>query len=210
MGLFDTLIVKRKLPLSKELKKAFPNTDWAQEDFQTKDIENTLTTFTLKGTSLYYDHVEGDHVRTMTEEEEKKTRKAGKFCWPYKFVETSRKSVKEPCHGTINFYTYKDDKDGNTWDIEFAAVFTSGKLKSIKLVKAEITSTAEENAAREKAWQDRMNAHENHPWTRTKKILNKITFGYWRRFWGNYVSRALYQIAQKTQRLQIWVVRTLA
>ncbi len=210
MGMFDTLIVKRKLPLSKELKKAFPDTDWTREDFQTKDIENTLTTFTLKGTSLYCDKVEGEHVRTMTEQEEKKVRKAGKFCWPYKFVETSRKTVKETFHGTINFYTYKDDEEGNTWDIEFDAVFTTGKLKSIKLVKGEISSTAEENEAREKQWKDTMAAHEAHPWTKTKKVLNKITFNYWTKFWGNRVSRSLYWLIQKLQKLQLWIIRTLA
>jgi hypothetical protein len=210
MGMFDTIYVKRKLPLTKEIKKAFPDTNWTEEDFQTKDIDNTMSIYTIKGTGLYYDKVEGENVRTMTEEEEKKSKKTNRFCWPYKFVETSRKTLKEPYHGTINFYTYKDDKDENTWNFEFDAIFTAGKLKSIKLVKGEITSTAEENAAREKAWLERTRAYQAHPWTKTKKVLNKITFNYWTKFWGNTVSRALYWIIQKLQKIQMWVVRTLA
>lgn len=210
MGMFDTILVKRKLPLTKEIKKAFPDTDWAQESFQTKSLDNTMTIYTIKGTGLYWDKVEGEHVRTMTEEEEKKAQKKKKFVWPYEFVEYSRKTVKEPFHGTINFYHYKEDKDNNTWDIEFDALFNTGKLVSIKLMKAEISSTAEENEAMEKQWQDRLDAYEAHPWTKTKKILNKITFGYWTKFWSNYVSRSLYWVAQKTQKLQLWVIRNLA
>jgi hypothetical protein len=210
LGLFDNLIVKRKLPLNKELKKAFPDTDWSREGFQTKSLDNTMTTYTIKGTGLYWDKVEGEHVRTISEKEEKKLKKQGKFCWPYDFKETSRKTVKEPFHGTINLYHYKDDKEGNTWDIEFDAVFNAGKLVDIKLVKGEISSTAEENAAREKQWKDQLDAYEAHPWTKTKKILNKITFGYWSLFWSKTVSRSLYWIAQKVQKLQLWVIRNLA
>jgi hypothetical protein len=210
MGMFDTILIKRKLPLNKELKKAFPDTDWSKEGFQTKDIENTMTTYTIKGTGLYFDKVDGEMVRTMTEQDEKKARKSKRWVWPYEFVESGRETVKVPYHGTINFYHYKDDADGNTWDIEFDAVFNTGKLTNIKLAKGEISSTAEENAAREKHWKDQLAAHEAHPWTRTKRALNKITFGYWTIFWSRVVSKGLYWIAQKIQKLQIWVIRNIA
>jgi hypothetical protein len=209
MGLFDTIIIKRKLPLTKEIKKAFPDTDWSDEGFQTKSIDNTMTVYTIKGTGLYYDQVEGEYVRTMTEEEEKKIRKTKKWVWPHEFVESSRKTTKVPFHGTINFYHYKEDKDNNTWDIEWDAVFNAGKLVSVKLVKSEIIHTAEENAANEQEWKDRLEAHEKHPWTKTKKILNKITFGYWSTLWNN-VSKILYRSQQKLLKLQLWVVRNLA
>lgn len=210
MGMFDTILVKRKLPLTKEIKKAFPDTDWSKEDFQTKSIHNTMSNYTIKGTGLYWDKIEGEYVRTISEEEDKKTRKSKKFVWPYEFIESSRKTVKEPFHGTINLYHYKNDKDGNTWYIELDAVFNAGKLESIKLVKGEISSTAEENAARAKEWQDRWDAYEKHPWTRAKKVLNKITFGYWGKFWSNYVSRSLYWISRNTQKLQLWIIKNLA
>lgn len=210
MGMFDTIIVKRKLPLTKEIKKAFPTTDWSTEGFQTKDLDNTLTIFTIKGSGLYYDQVEGDYVRVISEAEEKKKKKQGKWCWPFEFKETSRKTVKHNFHGTVNFYHYIDDAKGNTWDIEFDATFNKGKLEEIELVKGEISSTAEENEAREQKWIDIQTAYENHPWTKTKKILNKITFGYWSKFWGNKVSRSLYWLQQKVSKLQLWVIRTLA
>ena len=207
--MFDTIIVNRKLPLTKEIKNAFPDTDWTDVDFQTKSLDNTMTTYTIKGNGLYYDKVEGEYVRTMTEEEEKKERKKHKWVWPVEFVESSRKTVKEPFHGTVNFYHYKEDKDDNTWDIEWDAVFNVGKLVSLKLVKGEIIRTSEQNAADEKQWKDRLEAYESHPWTKTKKVLNKITFGYWTTLWSN-VSKILYTFQQKIQKLQIWIVRNLA
>ena len=211
IGMFDNVFCERKLPLTKEIKKAFPDKDWTKEDFQTKSLDNTMTSYYIKKNGyLYTEKVEGETVRTMSEAEEKKTRKQGKFCWPYTYVETSRELVKEIITETINFYSYEEDIEGNTWVIEYDAEVVKGRVKSIELVKAEIVDTAEENAAREKEWQDQMDAYERHPWTKAKKILNKITFNYWTRFWGNYVSRFLYKVSQKIQKLQLWVIRNLA
>jgi len=209
--MFDTVYCERKLPLTKEIKKAFPDTDWSKEDFQTKDLDNTMSTYSLKKNgTLNILEVEGEHVRTITEEEEKKIKKQGRFCWPYEFVEKSRKYKKYDFTGSVNFYFYKEDKDDNTWDIEFIATFSKGKLTDLVLDSAKIITTAEENAANTRTWNDKMEAHERHPWTKTKRILNKITFGYWSKFWGNKVSRSLYWISQKIQKLQLWIIRNLA
>jgi hypothetical protein len=144
MGMFDYVFCEKKLPLTKQIKKAFPNKDWTTTDFQTKSLDNTMTAYYIKKNGyLYTEKVEGEHVRTMSEAEEKKIKKQGKFCWPYKFVESSRTSVKEEITDTINFYDYSDDEEGNTWDIEFDAVFIKGKLKSLELVKAEIIFRSE-------------------------------------------------------------------
>lgn len=208
--MFDNIFCERKLPLTKEIKKAFPDKDWTEVDFQTKDLDNTLTSYYIKKNGyLYTVKVEGERVRTMTEEEEKKIKKQGKFCWPYKFIEHSRTPVKEEITATVNFYDYSDDEQGNTWDIEFDAVFVKGKLTSLELVKGEIAHTAEENKSREIKWQEHWEAVEKHPWNKTKKILNKITFNRWTRFWSK-VSKLLYKLQQKISALQIWIIKTLA
>jgi hypothetical protein len=209
MGLFDTVLCERKLPLTKEIKKAFPNRDWSKADFQTKDLDNTLSTYYIKKNGyLYTEQVEGENVRVMTEAEEKKIKKQGKFCWPYKFVEKSRTSVKEEITNTVNFYSYDDDEANNTWDIEFDAEFVKGKLISLKLVKAEIVHTAEQNAENERKWQERTEAYEKHPWTKTKKILNKITFRYWSTFWNN-ISRILAKWSRALSSAQLWVLKNM-
>jgi hypothetical protein len=211
MGMFDTIYCEKKLPLTKEIKKAFPDTDWSKADFQTKSLDNTMTTYSItKNGVLSILKIEGKNIRTMTKKEEEKARKQGKFCWPYKFVEKSRKYEKYIYNGAVNFYYYQEDKDNNTWDLEFTATFVKGKITNLVLDSAKIIHTAEENAANEKVWKDKIEAYERHPWTKTKKILNKITFGYWSRFWGNTVSRALHWTGQKLLKLQLWIVRTLA
>jgi len=207
--MFDTLFCEKKLPLTKEVKNAFSETDWSKVDFQTKDLDNTMTTYSIKKNgTLNVLKVEGESVRVISEEEEKKIRKQKKFCWPYEFVEKSRKYEKYVYTGLVNFYYYKEDNKDNTWDIEFTATFVDGKLKKLVLNSAKIIRTAEENAADVKAWQDRQDAYENHPWTKTKKILNKITFRYWSTFWNN-ISKILYKLQQNTQKLQMWVIRNL-
>ena len=208
--MFDTITSERKLPLTKELKKAFPNRDWTKVSFQTKDLDNTMSDYVIKKNGfLYAEKVEGEYVRTMSEEAEKAERKKTRWCWPYKFVESSRSFVKQEITQTINFYEYENDEEGNSWDIEWDAEFVKGKLTSIKLVKSEIVRTAEQNAADKKAWQDRMEAYEKHPWTKTKKILNIVTFNYWSTLWNN-VSKILYNAQQKLQKLQMWVIKNLA
>jgi hypothetical protein len=210
MGMFDTIKSERKLPLTKEIKKAFLNRDWSEVDFQTKDLHNTMSNYVIKKNGfLYTEKVEGEYVRTMTEKEEETQRKKTRWCWPYKFVESSRSFVKQEITQTINFYSYEHDENNNTWDIEWDAEFVKGKLQEIKLVKGEISRTAEENDADDRRWRDQLEAHERHPWTKTKKFLNKITFRYWSTFWNN-VSKILYYSQQKLQKLQIWVIRNLA
>lgn len=207
--MFDTIYCERKLPITKVIKKAFPDRDWTKQDFQTKDLDNTMTSYYIKKNGyLYTEKVEGEHVRTMTEEEEKKAKKQGKWCWPYKFIEHSRTSVKQDITATINFYDYSNDKAGNTWEIEFEAEFIKGKLVSIKLVEGEIIHTAEQNAENERKWKAKVDAYENHPWTRTKKILNKITFGYWSKLWHR-TSKGLGRISHVVHKLQMWVLRNM-
>jgi hypothetical protein len=209
MGMFDYIHCEKKLPLTKEVKKAFPDTDWSKEAFQTKSLHNTMETYCItKSGRLTVLQIEGEHVRTMTEEEEKKAKKQGKFCWPYQFNETSRKYEKFDHTGSINFYYYHEDKEDNTWDLVFTAIFIKGKITDLVLDSAKIISTAEVNAANEKAWKDKLEAHEKHPWTKTKKVLNKVTFYYWDTFWRN-LARIFCKWSSYLSKAQLWILRNM-
>ena len=209
MGMFDYINCEKELPLNDKIKKAFPNTDWSKESFQTKAIDNTMETYciTKKGL-LTILKVEGKRVRTMTKKEEEKARKQKKFCWPYQFNETSRKYEKVNYTGTVNFYYYGEDPKNNTWDLEFTATFVKGKLTDLVLDSDKIIRTAKQNNADEKAWKDTMEAYEKHPWTKTKKVLNKYTFGYWGTFWKN-LARIFYKWSQYLSKAQMWIIRNM-
>ena len=76
MGMFDNLHCDVPLPLTKEVKAAFKNNLSTIRTFQTKDLDCTMSTYKIGKTGqLFFEKVEGEHVRIMTEAEEKKARK---------------------------------------------------------------------------------------------------------------------------------------
>ena len=209
MGLFDYINCEKRLPLTPEIRKAFPDLNWTKESFQTKSLDNTLSHYCITKTGfLTILKIEGKQVRTMTKKEEEKIRNQKRFCWPYKFVESGRTYEKQNYTGLVNFYYYQDDAEGNTWDIELTGTFIKGKLKTLVLDSGKIITTAEQNNADEKAWKDTMEAYEKHPWTKTKKVLNKYTFGYWGTFWKN-LARIFYKWSQYLSKAQMWIIRNM-
>jgi hypothetical protein len=145
MGLFDTIFIKKKLPLTKELKEL--NINWEELDFQTKDLENLLDT---------YEITKSGKLRHLWQETVWKDDDSAFLKGYMEVVNEEWRDV--DFHGTINFYTSHcdnnsynwnfmgDDPDQMTWrDIEsivgydwwfeFEAYFTKGKLDEIKLIK---------------------------------------------------------------------------
>ena len=144
MGMFDTIYVKKALPLNKELK-AIKDLKWEEFDYQTKDLENTLATYEItKAGKLRYHEVE----REWVDDE-------GHFLKGY-LKEVSSKWVDTKHTGKINFYhnfstnksnvnifsdtlANETDLEGYDWWVEFEAEFVKGKLTEIKLIKADKT-----------------------------------------------------------------------
>ena len=125
-----------------------------------------------------------------------------------KIIERTIQSALDQDYANYEIIISDNGSDDNTWDLEFTAIFVKGKITDLVLDSAKIITTAEENAANEKAWQDKANAHEKHPWTRTKKVLNKITFNYWSTFWQN-LSRIFNKWSQYFSKAQMWIIRNM-
>ena len=141
MGMFDTIYVKKALPLSKELK-ALKDIKWEECDFQTKDLENLLSTYEItKAGKLRYKEVQ----REWVDDEEA-------FLKGY-MKEISSKWVDTKHTGKVRFYhnfstnksnvnifsdTLDDETDleGYDWWVEFEAEFVKGKLTEITLAEA--------------------------------------------------------------------------
>lgn len=152
MGMFDTLYVKKKLPLTKELKAL--NINWEEEDFQTKDLDNLLDTFEITKTGK---------LRHLWQERQWKDDDDAFLKGYFEVVKQEWRDV--PFHGTIGFYTshctndkkywnFLDEESqltfddielihGDDWWVEFEATFTKGKLEDIRLIKAEKTPVKE-------------------------------------------------------------------
>jgi len=209
--MFDTLKVNYPLPLNKKEQAIFSNIDWSKQAFQTKDLECTLSTYTLnKNGNLCWTKVDGIWTRTMSKEEEKKARKKNPFVWPHKFVEKSRKTVKHNYTGNIDFYESVEDNEGNEWWVEFTASLSKGKITGkIKKKEVRLSRSKKEIEKQELEWQNRLAKEEKLFHNRFRKFMNKITLGYWRNFWF-LVGKPFRKIANKIQNVDIWINRYIA
>lgn len=174
MGMFDTIICKRPLPLSdllQELKQ-----DWASTDFQTKDLDCTLSLYVInEDGELHEEIIERDYIPYTEEERKLLTHRS----WnPYKEVVVKNKYMKPIAHhGVVKFYTsveYTAEQD--IW-VDFNAYFIYGKLDKIELFKVDFHNSQTVNY---KIWQEAQTANEKLLWNRIKKCLNYVG---WRWFW---------------------------
>jgi hypothetical protein len=183
MGMFDTIFVKKKLPLTKELKAL--NIEWAKEPFQTKDLESLMET---------YEITKSGKLRYLWQE---RVWKDDDSAFLKGYMDVVKEEWREiDFHGTINFYTSYCDNDSYNWDfinddpeqmtwddieiiqgydwwIEFEAYFTHGFLDNIKLIKA-TKDPISERIKNNKIWAEKR-ATEN------KKLSRKIV-GFLRKF----------------------------
>ena len=177
MGMFDTIYVKKALPLNKELK-AIKDFKWDEFDFQTKDLENLLSTYEItKAGKLRYLEVE----REWVDDE-------GSFLKGY-MKEVSSKWVDTKHTGKIRFYhnfstnksnhnifsnVLEDDTDleGFDWWVEFEAEFVKGKLTEILLIKAEKTP-AKLRILQNIEWAKDLKKKEASIYRRTIRFLRK-------------------------------------
>lgn len=209
--MFDYINCELPLPLNKKEQKTFSNVNWKDVGFQTKDTDCTMSTYTIrKNGKLYGLFIEGKNVRVISEKEEKKIKKQGRFCWPYEFKEKSRKYKFQKFTGDIHFYDLTQDNDGNEYWVEFVGKFVNGVLQGkLKKVEIRLLETAKNIKKNEEHWQRKLAEEEAKFNNKARRFLRKITFGYWRTFWftlGGYIRK----FANKIQHLDIWIIRNIS
>ena len=209
--MFDNIKCELPLPLNKKEQIKFSKVNWNEMVFQTKDTDCTLSSYIIrKNGKLYGLFIEGENVRVISEKEEKKIKKQGKFCWPFEFKEKSRKYKFEKFTGDIYFYDSIYDEEGNEYWAEFSGKFVSGVLQGkIKKVEIRLSQTAEKIKKNEEHWQKKLAEEEAKLSNKVRRFLRKITFGYWRIFWFRF-SRIISKVASKIQHLDIWINRHIA
>lgn len=180
--MFDTIYIKKKLPLTKELKAL--NVNWNEVDFQTKDLYNCLETYEITKAG-----------RLLNLKQERKwVDDDNAFLKGYLEV-VSEEWVDTHFHGTVNFYTGECDNknhhwnhlkdseqlswediekiEGNDWWIEFEAYFTKGQLDDIKLIKANKTPI-KERLKSSKEWAIEREIENKKPLRRITNFLRKF------------------------------------
>lgn len=204
--MFDTIFVKKKLPLTKELKALDVN--WEEVDFQTKDLENLLDT---------YEITKSGKLKHLWQKREWKEDDSAFLKGYFDVVEEEWRDV--DFHGTINFYTTHctndtmhwdlfDSEDqltfddielipGDDWWIEFEAIFTKGKLDKIRLIKAEKTPV-KERIYNNKVWAWKR-AEENKKLGR--RVVNFLRKFSWYRVSIRYILRFVNWLHSKLTRV---------
>ena len=208
--MFDYIKCEMPLPLNKKEQAKFSNINWKDIGFQTKDTDCTMSTYAIKNSKLYGLHVDGKNVRVISEKEEKKIKRQGRFCWPYEFKEKSRKYKLEKFTGDIYFYDSIYDEEGNEYWAEFSGKFVNGMLEGkLKKVEIRLSQTAEEIKKNDEEWQKKLIEEEAKFNNKARKFLRKITFGYWRIFWFR-LGRIISKIGNKLNKVDIWINRYVA
>lgn len=194
MGMFDNIIVKKKLPLTKELKAL--DVKWDKEVFQTKDLDNCLDN---------YEITKSGKLKHLWQQREWKEADDGLFGGHLNVVNEEWRDV--DFHGTISFYTNHctndtkhwellDDEDqltfedieliaGDDWWFEFEAIYTKGKLDEIRLIKAEKTPV-KERIYNNKTWAMKRAEENKKPSRRVVSFLRKFS---WYRISVRYILR---------------------
>ena len=181
MGMFDEIVVHRKLPLEGEFADDLKDVDWKELSFQTKDLDNCLSHYKLAINGyLYVQKFEdaGHFVAYNSFFDEKKSR--DDMFW---------ERVTPP--RSLNFYANVYKSKFDYW-VEFTAYFNSDNKLS-HIVSSQLTK--EDNSDRkkqEKIWQDELKAAEK----RKKKFSYFLYNIIWKKPLG-FCLRKIYNFTQK-------------
>lgn len=197
MGMFDSIHIKRDLPLNEELKQL--SIDWDKIEFQTKDLENCLLEYIISEEGLLLEKVIEREYIPYTEEEKKQKGHKPWDIWK-DVIKKSEELKAINYHGTIDLYTGVDATEEETFWVEFKAYFVYGNLDKIILSDFSRGPSRHLNM---KNWEETKRLEEKKFWNRTKKFLNY--FG-WRKFWRK-VSNLCYKISQLFSAIQIFIIR---
>jgi len=176
MGMFDDIVVYRKLPLPKELPDELHDVKWKEVVFQTKCLENCLTQYKIAINGKLYAQKFDDEGSVFAYNAffDKKRKDADMF-W---------QSAAAPA--SINFYTSFQKEEFDYW-VSFTAFFDRhSKLTEIKLDQFD----KEDNTARKK--QQRRFAEEAATSEKLhKKIIYKIYNIFWKKPLRYFFSKVL-------------------
>lgn len=175
--MFDNIKIETKLPTNKFLQKFFgKDFDLTSLEYQTKDLDNALLTYTIKKNGdLFVETIE--YRESTPEEKAQDIKKYGKQWGSIRFKVKSRTWQKTDHTGDVAFYAYEKTKqDGRYYSIDYKAHVVKGKVKNIKLVKVkrEDDKTYSERLITEQKWAEEMRLHSERVSKLSYKIINNL------------------------------------
>lgn len=196
MGLFNYIKVEQELPLDATLKTL--NHNWRDEEYQTKELEESvMITYILRDNKLYEEVVEAHWEEVSPEEKKKDNNKFGLF-WDKKYVRDSTKEVwREDYTGTFSFgcVIYGNTIDGTDFYPDWKCVVVGGIVKELTIIPNYTKLPSRDRIEQQMEWDKELETHKN----KMKCPVYSFYFNYYvkplDRF-GWYVSRKLYSITR--------------
>jgi hypothetical protein len=133
MGMYDTLKIKRTLPLPEEVKHLDIN--WQEVEYQTKCFDNCLSEYIIDEDGKLYEMVVEREYIPYTKEERKNKDIRPWNIWKEVSIKKQELVPQENYHGVIRFYCYEDYDNDCSFHIDYNAYFSYGKLDKIEFVE---------------------------------------------------------------------------
>lgn len=189
--MYDTIVCKYPLPIPDD-PKGYTGSD----DFQTKDLDLSLSTYTIdENGQLFVHRFEGEW--------EPGNKDADSFIGKLGYFKTTKKWL-EQLNTTITVVFYDYQQSNNTdydYFIEYEAVFVNGKITSVKLIEFTATHNAERKI-KDAEFNERLKKH--HEFIKTwrykyfVKPYNKtISFIFYK------TSKAFYNLSYILNRIEV-------
>jgi len=166
MGMFDDIVVHRKLPLPKKLPDELRDVKWKEVVFQTKCLENCLTEYKIAINGKLYAQKFNDEGNVFAYNAFFDTkRKDSEMFW---------KKVSPPT--SINFYTNFQREEFDYW-VSFTAFFDRcSKLTEIKLDQFDEEDNTERKKQQKRFAEEAAASEKLH-----KKFIYKIYNIFWKK-----------------------------
>ena len=165
MGMFDTIAVAEKLPLTQEMIDL--GLEGQLHEFQTKDLDCLLGLYFMQNGRLF----EEKHKETKWIEGDKNAKDFMSRLGYMERLEPYQEDIY--FHGKFYFYDFKMDVAGKyDCSIEFCATYNKGQLEGIELVSFEKTDNTQRKE-RDLAWQKELERISNS-WYNKYLRFNRI------------------------------------
>ena len=193
MGMFDDIVVHRKLPLPKGLPDELRDVKWKEVVFQTKCLENCLTEYKIAvNGKLYAKKFEDERAVFAYNSFFDRKRNDAEMFW---------KNVTAPT--SINFYTNFQREELDYW-VSFTAFFDRrSKLTEIKLDQFDEEDNTERKKQQKRFAEEAAASEKLH-----KKFIYKIYNIFWKKplryFWTK-----LFKLIKKFPTFMLWMERKI-
>lgn len=131
--MYDSIVCKYPLPMPDD-PKGYSGSD----DFQTKDLDLSLSTYTIDENGQLFIHRFEGEWEPGNKDSDSFIGKIGYFKTTKKWLEQLNSTI------TVVFYDYQQSNNTDyDYFIEYEAVFVNGKITSVKLIAFEAKNNAE-------------------------------------------------------------------